>query len=867
MSQTTVQLRFENILSRIRQPARLVGNESGAGPGFRGRVDELRVVLGFPDVYEIGISNQAVQILYHLAAELEGVAVERTYLPWVDAIAEMRREGIPLLTLETWSPVAEADLVGLTLQHEFNYTNVLELLDLAGVPLHASERTEEHPLVLGGGPATADFLPVSRFLDAVAVGDGEELFPEILQVMVEAKREGASRTETKRRLSLVRGIYVPGLSDAVTRRVLPRLEGAPYPGSCLVPLTAGVHDRAWVEVMRGCTRGCRFCQAGMWYRPVRERSPDEVAIMVEAQLTASGHQELAFASLSTTDYSCLEQLLAETVRARPELRISLPSLRVDSAAVRLAHLVSPTGPSLTLAPEAGSQRMRAIINKNVSEADVLAAAEEAFHSGRTTLKLYFMIGLPLETDADVASIADLCLRVRDIGRRKLGPHAGRVRLNVSVNNFVPKAFTPFQWAGMADRETLLRRQDLLRGRLRKPGVRLALHDVDKSHLEAALARGGEEMGGVLEEAWRRGARFDSWTEQFRSEAWSQALMSAGTSAEELATATASRDLPLPWDVVRGVVERDFLWAEWERALSAESTADCRWEDCSDCGVCSAPLGNDLAKAFGGAPWAPDSGAVDASPGAMDASPGEVDASPGAHVRPASSATTGRGAPRLRYVLTFAVTGRGRFIGHLDRVEILRRAVRKAGGRLALSAGMRPKPLLSLALPLAVGVEGLRELCGFELAEEPSPSFFASLATALPADMLLLAVEPYEAPRSVPARVVRAAYEVQVRAANHGRPAGAGPDRQIIQAADRFADAPELMVEEEREGRVRRIDVKSYVDRLRVQAEAGGVHTLSFEAAVTPAGTARPERVVQALIALAGLELEIKRITRTRIELS
>ncbi|MFH0916912.1 MAG: TIGR03936 family radical SAM-associated protein [bacterium] len=853
MSQTTVQLRFENILSRIQQPARLIGNEFGSGPGFSGRADELRVVLGFPDVYEIGISNQAIQILYHLAAGVEGVAVERTYLPWVDAIAEMRREGVPLLTLETWSPLVEADLLGLTLQHEFNYTNVLELLDLAGVPLHASERTEEHPLVLGGGPATADFLPLSRFLDAVAVGDGEELFPEILQVMVGAKREGVSRLETKRRLSLVSGIYVPGLSDAVTRRVLPRLEGAPYPGSCLVPLTAGVHDRAWVEVMRGCTRGCRFCQAGMWYRPVRERSPEEVTTMAEAQLAASGHQELAFASLSTTDYSCLEGLLAETVRTHPELRISLPSLRVDSAAIRLAHLVSPTGPSLTLAPEAGSARMRAIINKNVSEADVLAAAEEAFHSGRTTLKLYFMIGLPLETDADVAAIADLCLRLRDLGRRKLGSQAGRVQLNVSVNNFVPKPFTPFQWAGMADRETLLRRQDLLRRHLRKSGVRLALHDVDKSYLEAALARGGDDMGGALEEAWMHGARFDSWTEHFRGEAWSRALASAGTSAEALATATIPRELPLPWDVIHGVVGRDFLWAEWERALSGESTADCRWEECSDCGVCVAALGNDLADTFGGAPRTPDSGAVVAGPGA--------------HPLPARSATLGREAPRLRYLLTFAVTGRGRFIGHLDRAEILRRAVRKAGGRLALSAGMRPKPLLSLALPLAVGVEGLRELCGFELAEEPSASFVARLATALPADMLLLAVEPYEATRSVPARVVRVAYDVQVRAATQGRPAAAGPDRQLIEAVERFADAPELMVEEERDGRVRRIDVKRYVDHLRVEAGAGGVDTLSFEAAVTPAGTARPERVVKALIALASLELEIKRITRTRIELS
>ncbi|MBN1631685.1 MAG: radical SAM protein, partial [Thermoleophilia bacterium] len=438
MSEPAVQQRFVGILSRVRQPARLIGEEPGSGVGFADDPDALRVALAFPDTYEIGISNQALQILYHVAGGLDGVAVERTYLPWVDVSAEMRRDGVPLLTLETWSPVGSTDLLGITLQHEFDYTNVLELLDLAGIPLHASERTEAHPLVLGGGPACADFLPLARFLDAVAVGDGEELFAEILEVLVQAKAEGVSRIGAKERLSRLDGVYVPGVSDGVVRRVIGSLSGAPYPDSCLVPLTAGVHDRAWIEVMRGCTRGCRFCQAGMWYRPVRERMPDEVLKMAAAQLAASGHQELAYASLSTTDYTCLEQILARTAEEHPEVRVSLPSLRVDSAAVRLAHLASPTGPSLTLAPEAGSRRMWDVINKNVTEEDVLAAAEEAFRGGRTTLKLYFMIGLPFEEDADVVAIAELSLKIREVGRAVLGPRAGRLQLNVSVNNFIPK---------------------------------------------------------------------------------------------------------------------------------------------------------------------------------------------------------------------------------------------------------------------------------------------------------------------------------------------------------------------------------------------------------------------------------------------
>jgi radical SAM-linked protein len=494
-----------------------------------------------------------------------------------------------------------------------------------------------------------------------------------------------------------------------------------------------------------------------------------------------------------------------------------------------------------------------VINKNVSEADILAAAEEAFRSGRTTLKLYFMIGLPREMDADAAAIADLCLDVRRLGKSMLGPKAGRLQLNVSVNNFVPKPFTPFQWAGMAEREVLLRRQDLLRSRLRVRGVRLALHDIDKSYLEAVLARGGPEMAGVVEDAWRRGARFDSWTEQFRAEAWEQALTAhIGSSAEELATGYIPRGAPLPWDGIEGVIDRDFLWAEWERARGGQITPDCRWEECGGCGVCSDTLGNDLAAGSAQAPRA-------------SGRPHHRLAGGGVGAR-AVDAPSREGTPR-RFVLTFSVTGRSRFVGHLDRAEVLRRTVRRAGGSLALSAGMRPKPQLSLALPLAVGTEGLGELCQFELAGEPPPSFCARLGDLLPADMALLALEPYDHARSLPARVVGAAYEVRVRFAP-GRPTlPQGPDPQLVQAAGLFVRLPELMVEDEREGRVRRIDVKTYVDRLQVEVLDGQVHLLSFTARVTPAGTVRPEWVVKALSELAGLELEIEMVTRTRIELS
>jgi hypothetical protein len=582
--------------------------------------------------------------------------------------------------------------------------------------------------------------------------------------------------------------------------------------------------------------------------------------MACAQLEATGHEELALASLSTTDYSALGEVLAGLAAARPESRVSLPSLRVDSAAVRLAHLVSPTGPSLTLAPEAGSQRMRDLINKNVTEDDILTAVGEAFSCGYTTLKLYFIIGLPLEDDEDVEAIADLCLRIRELGRRTLGHRAGRLQMSVSINNFVPKPFTPFQWQGMTDRATIRRRQEILRGRLRKPGIRVALHDVDKSYLEAALARGDEDMSGVIERAWRGGARFDSWTEQFRGAAWREALESAGTTAEALATRSFDRDARLPWDTIAGVATKEFLWEEWERATRAETTPDCRHEECRNCGACFAGGRVDLARAGQGpaeAPTLPVS-AVAAAP------------------VPTAAASGGR------YLLTFSVSGRARFVGHLDKMELFRRAVRRAGGRLALSAGLRPKALLSLAIPLGVGMEADAEICEFELAVPPPVDFVERLNQALPPGLRVISVEPYAAARHAAARVVAAEYEVVVEEAGE---AAASKERTASQealpvptrvpalgsalrlGAQRFAVASVLEREELREDRLRAFDVKEYVKAVEVATEADGSVTLRFRIAMTPTGSVRPERVVITLGELAGVSLNVCRAVRKRIVLS
>ncbi|MDI3280907.1 MAG: TIGR03960 family B12-binding radical SAM protein [Bacillota bacterium] len=601
--------RLEEILPRVRKPSRYLGNEVNAVRKDPASV-KVRFALVFPDLYEVGMSHLGLKILYHILNRRPDTAAERVFAPDLDLEEIMRREKLPLFSLETTSPLRDFDLIGFTLQYELSYTTILNLLDLAGVPLLASQRGNGDPLVVGGGPCAFNPEPVAEFFDLLVIGDGEEAVVELVEDYRRWREERREwdRAAFLRSLAGREGIYVPSLYRVaynkdhtvqgweaapgapwpVRKRVVADLDRADFPTDLVVPYLDVVHDRAMVEVFRGCTRGCRFCQAGIIYRPVRERREETVRRLAGEMLARTGYEEISLTSLSSADYTCLEPVLSHLLRLYgPQgVAVSLPSLRLDSFAVELAEKIQgvrKTG--LTFAPEAGTQRLRNVINKNVTEEDLLTVAEGAFRAGWTGLKLYFMIGLPTETREDLEGIAALAERVAELGRRIHGPKRGRVRVVVSLSSFVPKPHTPFQWEGQDPPEVLVEKQDFLKARLRHRAVELHWHDHRLSFIEAVLSRGDRRLKEVLLAAWSRGAKLDSWSDHFRYEAWQQAFSDAGIDPHFYATRPRALDERFPWEIVDAGVTREFLLRERERALAGLTTPDCRFAPCPQCGVC------------------------------------------------------------------------------------------------------------------------------------------------------------------------------------------------------------------------------------------------------------------------------------------
>ncbi len=687
---------FDKILPLVERPSRYLGTEANSIRKDPTGV-KLRFALAFPDLYEIGTSHFGIQILYHLLNRHPEIAAERVFAPGVDMERLLRDAGAPVVSLESRRPLGEFDILGFSLLYELNYTNILTMLHLSGIPFRARDRHQDQPMIIAGGPCTCNPEPVAELFDAILVGDGERAVLEMAKVWIDWKASGGrDKDALLHSWARLEGVYIPAFfrvrygadglgtttpveraSGRVRRAVYEALDDGSFPDRPVVPFGRPVHDRLRLEISRGCTRGCRFCQAGMIYRPVRERSADSILRLADASIGNTGYEDISLLSLSTGDYSGLSVLLSRLMdRCGPDrIAVSLPSFRAGSLTPEMMdriRQVRKTG--FTIAPEAGSQRLRDVINKNLSREDIERTVADAFSLGWQVVKLYFMIGLPTETDEDLDALVDLVLRLRSLRKKS----RRRGQLNVSVTTFIPKAHTPFQWSGQISPQRSEAILSGLRQRLSMSGVQFKWQNPQVSFLEGLWARGDRRLLPLLILAWEKGCRFDGWTDHFDADRWRRAMDEAGIDAEFFVTRPRELTEPLPWDHIDMRVTRQYLESEYRKALRREATGDCRWGECMGCGVCD-----------------------------FDRIEPLVDLQQKEPVRGAvgKEGSSGSGS-WIRF--HYSKTGDARFFGHLEMVSLFSRALRRAEVPVAFSSGFHPKPRMVFSEPLPLGMESEKE---------------------------------------------------------------------------------------------------------------------------------------------------------------
>lgn len=807
-------MEVSEILS-VEKPARYMGGEMGgvSKPGA-----EIRFVLAFPDVYEVGMSHLGFQILYGILNSPEWLAAERAYAPWPDMEDLLRRKGASLASLESGTPLKQADIVGFTLQYELSYSNILNMMELAGIPPIARERGDAYPIILGGGPCAYNPEPLADFFDAFLLGDGEEAVLEIADACRAWKREGAPKSALLERLADIEGVYIPSFFDVsyddsgrisaikplkegynrVRRRFLSDLDTAPYPTAPVVPFLKTVHDRVSMEIARGCTRGCRFCQAGYVYRPVRERSPETILDAVEKTLQNTGYDEISLLSLSTGDHTCITPLIKSLMEryARRRVAVSFPSLRVGSLTQEIVEEVKKVRKTgFTLAPEAGSERLRQAINKGITEEDLLKGAFEVYSAGWRLIKLYFMIGLPGETMEDVSGIADLSRKVKQEGKRA----GGGGEVNVAVSSFVPKPHTPFQWEPQISCGEILEKQQFLRRELKSRKLNFKWQDAHLSFMEGVFARGDRRLGKALLKARELGCRFDGWWEHFSHDLWMEAFAAVDMDPAFYHRRRGFEEI-LPWDHLDCGVGKEFLRLEWEKSLEGVYTKDCRGGVCTGCGVC------DFEKVM-----MRQAGADSSLPPAL---------------QPAGEEAAGSARIRLR----FQKVGRMALLSHLEMITLFTRAVIKGGTPIRYSQGFHPHPRFSFAAALSVGIESQAEYMDMEIAEGfGAEAVMESLNRVLPVGVKILEA------REIPSRsdslsviIDKVRYRLLLPSALEG---GLSP------LVEKFLALETFITRREKKGKITEIDLRKELFDLSANGNAlemvvGRGKPIEFAAAIT-----------------------------------
>lgn len=794
---------IKKFLPLLRRPSRYIGGEVNSIKKDLSAV-ALKYALAFPDSYEVGMSHLGMQILYQTLNARDDIACERVFAPWTDMEELLRDKGLPLTTLESGLTLGAFDIIGFSLQYELSYTNVLMMLDLGGVPLQSADRDEAAPFVFGGGPLTCNPEPMAPFFDAFLLGDGEEAALEMAEAVMDGRKKGQSRGEILKNLAGVKGVYVPAFFEvtcnddntikevsstlpeagSIERRIVMDMDTY-RPLRPVVPFTETIHDRVTVEINRGCTRGCRFCQAGMLYRPIRERSPAVVMEIIDKALANTGYDDVSLLSLSAGDYSAIEPLMQGLMKGfvRDRIALSLPSLRVGTLGTALASeikKVRKTG--FTLAPEAGTERLRRVINKGITEEDLLRAVREVFTLGWKSIKLYFMIGLPTETEEDVLEIAELARRVKHAAKSVRKGARGGVRISVSVSSFIPKPFTPFQWEPQVSPAELRRLQGMLRKRLSGQSIDFKWHDPEMSKLEGVFARGDRRLAPVIMRAYLKGCRFDGWGEKFNNTLWEEALGEEGIDAEFYTSRKREREEVFAWDHLSTGVEKGFLYAQYEKSIAAEETPDCRDSACALCGVCDFKEVKNIIT---------DEPVPESAP-----------------VRVVDN------LPAYKVKLGFSKQGDLRFLGHLELVKVIKRLIRRAGFNVKYSSGFHPMPKLSFSPPIPLGMESLAEsmemtLLGVPLAME---DIITRLNRESPAGLLFFP------PRREPLNLESGSDMIQKTEYNiilNEPPCGFYIDSDRIDRYIKdFASSNEFPVTIKKGEKVRTVDIKGHIVELR-----------------------------------------------------